>query len=86
MQTAITSRCACGCCQPMVTERESMCCQKLEEIVTLLVGDPVPACITQHLDFANACLNRAVLTIPYLGHCHHHGTSDIPADENMQIT
>ena len=49
----------------------------------LLVGDPVPACITQRPAFTNACLvDTVVLTIAYHGHRHRYGTSDIPADEN----
>ena len=48
----------------------------------LLVGNPVPASITHHLAFTNACLDTVVLTIAYHGHRHHYGTSDIPANEN----
>ena len=48
----------------------------------LLVGDPIPACITQRPAFTNACLDTVVLTIAYHGHQHRYGTSDIPVDEN----
>ena len=66
----------------MPTPRESVCCQKIDEMKALLVGDPVPACITQRPAFTKACLDTVVLTIAYHGHRHRYGTSDIPADEN----
>ena len=75
-------RCTCNFCQPMPTARESICCQELGNIRDLLIGDPVPACITLHTDFNSACLCRAVLLIAYHGHRHHYGTSDVPTDEN----
>ena len=49
---------------------------------SLLIGDPVPPCITQHLSFTSACLDTVVLNIAYHGHRYHYGASDIPADEN----
>ena len=39
-------RCLCGCCQTMSTSRESVCCQEIDEMKALFVGDPVPACVT----------------------------------------
>ena len=75
-------RCQCGCCQPMPTARESICCQEIDNMRVLLDGDPVPACITQHPDFQSACLCRAVLIIAYHSHRYRYGTGDIPSDEN----
>ena len=49
---------------------------------SLLIGDPVPPCITQHPSFTSACLDTVVLSIAYHGHRYHYGASDIPADEN----
>jgi len=66
----------------MPTARESVCCQEIDNIRVLLVGDPVPACITLHADFNSACLCTAVLLIASHGHWHHYGTSDFPTDEN----
>ncbi|XP_065899014.1 uncharacterized protein [Dysidea avara] len=80
-----TNWCTFYHCQPMPTARESVCCQEIDEIKGLLVGDPVPVCITQHMDFANACLCRVVLLIASHGHRHHYGTSDIPAEENRKF-
>ena len=69
----------------MPMARESICCQEIDNIRALLVDDPVPACITQHLDFQSACLCRAVLTIAYLLHRFRYGMGDIPTDENRLI-
>ena len=41
-------RCICGNCQPMATSRESLCCQEVEQMLSLLDGDTLPSCITQH--------------------------------------
>ena len=75
-------RCKCGHCQPMPTVKKCVCCQEIDKIKVLLVGDPVPACITQHLEFSSVFLCRTVLTIAGHGHQHRYGTSSIPTDEN----
>ena len=56
------ARCKCDYCQTTV------CCQEIDEMKALLVGDLVAACITQHPTFTNACLDTVVLTIAYHGH------------------
>jgi len=40
----------CNFCHSMPTSCESICCQELDNIRDLLVGDPVPAYITRHTD------------------------------------
>ena len=69
----------------MPTARESLCCKEVEKMVALLNGDPPPACITQHPDFGNVCLCRAVLTVSLHSHRYHYGASDVPTDENRYI-
>jgi len=69
----------------MNTERESICCSEVEELVQLLdeiETESRPQCITQHTDFTNVCLCRAVLTVSLYSHRHRYGTSDVPTDEN----
>ena len=63
-------------------ESACVCCQEIDKIKALLVGDPIPACITHHPEFSSACLCRTVLTIAGHGHRHRYGTSSIPTDEN----
>ena len=36
--------------------QESVCCQEIDKIKALLVGDPIPACITHHPEFSSACV------------------------------
>ena len=67
--------------QSLPPARESVCCQEIDKIKDLLVGDPVPLCITLHMEFPNACLSRVVLLIVSHSHRHHYGTDDILADE-----
>ena len=66
----------------MSTACKSICCKESKELAALLVGDPAPTCITQHLEFHNACLCRTVLIIALHSHRHHHGESDVPTDEH----
>ena len=47
----------------MPTARECVCCQEIDKIKALLVGDPIPACITHHPEFSSACLCRTVLAM-----------------------
>ena len=42
-------------------------------------------CVTQHADFATVCLCRAVLLVSLHSHCYHHGSSDVPGDENRLL-
>ena len=76
--------CACCHCHSVVmnTETESICCSKGHQLVQLLDNtESRPQCITQHADFNNVCLCRAVLTVSY-SHRHRFGTSDAPTDED----
>ena len=46
-------------------QRESICCYDIEEIKSLIEDfhlEMRPSCITQHADFSNVCLCKAVLT------------------------
>jgi len=43
-------RCTYNFCYSMLTARESICCQELDNIRDLLIGDPVPACTIMHTD------------------------------------
>ena len=52
--------------QPMPKAKERVFYQEINKINVLLVGDPTPVCITQHLEFSSACLCRTVLTIAYV--------------------
>ena len=54
----------------------------MTDLLAELVLDARPPCITEHPDFANVCLCRAVLTVSMHGHRYHYGASDIPMDEN----
>ena len=74
-----------GCCKPMSTQRESICCHDIEETKSLIDDSHIemlPSYITQHADFSNVCLCRAVLTETLYGHRHQYGSADVPADEN----
>lgn len=69
----------------MSTQRESICCNEVDKIRELLEDsalDARPPCITEHTDFTNVCLCRAVLTVSLHSHRYHYGTSDVPTDEN----
>ena len=46
----------------MPTAQECVCCQEINKI-TLLVGDSIPAGITQHAEFSSVCLCRTVLAM-----------------------
>ena len=54
-------------------------------MVALIAGDPPPPCITQHPDFTNVCLCRAVLTVAFHSHRFYYETSDVPTDENRYV-
>ena len=70
----------------MNSEKESICCQEISEMVQLLVeGNVRPECITEHQDFSNICLCRAVLTVALYSHRHRYGTGDIPTDANRYV-
>ena len=70
----------------MNSEKESICCQEIAEMVQLLdEGDVRPECITEHQDFSNICLCRAVLTVALYSHRHRYGTGDIPTDANRYV-
>ena len=77
----VLSRCLCGHCWPIDTVQESVCCNEIDNINDLLVGDPLPSC-TAYPEFAKACLNRMVLNIAFHAYRHHYGISDVPSDEN----
>ena len=76
----------CGQCQPMLTAQESVCCQEVDKVRDLLVGDPArsiqPWFASRFTDFAKACLCRVILSIASHCHRHHYGTDDMPANEN----
>ena len=70
----------------MNSEKESICCQEIAEMVQLLdEGNVPPECITEHQDFSNICLCRAVLTVALYNHRHWYGTGDIPTDANRYV-
>ena len=48
-------------------------------------GNVLPECITEHQDFSNICLCRAVLTVALYSHRHRYGTGDIPTDANRYV-
>ena len=66
----------------MPTQRESIFCNEIDNIRADPTLHTYPPCITEHRDFANVCLCRAVLTVSLHGHRFHYGTSDVPTDEN----
>ena len=57
--------CTCNFCHSMPTARDSISCQELDNIRNLLVGDPVPACITLHTDLNSVCLSQSCI-VDYL--------------------
>ena len=64
-------RCMCGQCSVMNTERESICCKEIEQLIQLLDGMETvirPDCNTEHVDFSTVCLIRAVLTVALYNH------------------
>lgn len=77
-------RCTCGHCVVTSTERESICCNEIEQFVELLDDEETtrPQCIVHHVGFRDVCLSRPVLTVALYSHRHRYGTSDIPTDEN----
>ena len=75
----------------MSTERELICCNKIEQLIQLLdaVVDGVetetesrPECIICHAGFRDVYLSRVVLTVSLYSHRHQYGTSDILTNEN----
>ncbi|XP_065900520.1 P2X purinoceptor 7-like isoform X1 [Dysidea avara] len=80
--------CRCGHCIVMATQRESICCKEIEQINSLLEGDGLavrPVCISEHADFSNVCLCRAVLMVTLHSHRYHYGSADEPVDENRKF-
>ena len=73
----------------MPTQRESICCQEIEEMKHL-VEDPCledqPSCITQHADFNHVCLCRTVLTVSFYAHLHRYEDVEVPDDENRYVS
>ena len=72
----------------MSTHRESICCKELEQTLFILEDSgPAthPVCVTQHTDFATVCLCRTVLLVSLHSHRYHHGSSDVPDDENRLL-
>ena len=68
----------------MPTQSESICCQEIEQINSLL-EDPciAEAWITRHTDFSSVCLCRTVLTVSLFAHLHRYeSAAEVPADEN----
>uniref|UniRef100_A0A672GRD5 P2X purinoreceptor 7 intracellular domain-containing protein n=1 Tax=Salarias fasciatus TaxID=181472 RepID=A0A672GRD5_SALFA len=50
--------CLCGCCLPMATERESVCCKENGCSLYFIIDLP---CITAHPNFQAVCINPDVL-------------------------
>ena len=80
-------RCTCGNCKAMPTQRESICCQEIEQINSLLedpcIVEARPSCITRHTDFSSVCLCRTVLTVSLFAHLHRYeSAAEVPAGEN----
>ena len=73
----------------MPTQRESICCQEIEELKRL-VEDPCledqPFFITQHADFNHVCLCRTVLTVSLYAHLHRYEDVEVPDDENRYVS
>ena len=69
----------------MLTQRELICCQKIEELKHLVeypcLEDQI-SCITQHADFNHVCSRRIVLTISLYTHLHRSKDVEVPDDEN----
>ena len=65
-------RCKCGCCNAISKQSESVCFfHDIEEIKSLIDDSHLvmrPSRITQHADFSNICLCRAVSTVSLYGH------------------
>ena len=78
-------RCKCGHCSAMNSGKESICCEEIAEIVHLLWRRCHLECITEHQDFSNVCLCRAVLTVALCSHHHRYGTGNIPTDANRYV-
>ena len=69
----------------MPTQRELVCCHKMEHIKCLVENPHLeiyPSCIIQHADFNHVCLCRTVLTVSLHPHLHHYESVD---DENRYI-
>jgi len=69
----------------MDIERESICCQEIEQNNLLLQDDDLavwPVRITVHSDFCSVCLCRAVLMVTLHSHQYHYGNVDEPVNEN----
>ena len=68
-------------------QRESICCQEIEQINSLLedpcIMEAHSSCITRHTDFSSVYLCRTVLTVSLYAHLHRHvSAAEVPADEN----
>ncbi|XP_062588587.1 uncharacterized protein LOC134274751 [Saccostrea cucullata] len=57
--------CNCGRCPPMTTIAESVCCQEIPQVMTVLEEDPGKPCITEHNGFQPVCLHPSVLRTAY---------------------
>ena len=70
----------------MNSEKESICCKEIAEMIQLLdEGDVRPECITELQDFSYVYLCRAVLTVSLYSHRNQYGTGDIPTDANRCV-
>ena len=71
-----------------IAQRDSISCKELGQIMTILEECETAShseCVTQHTDFAIVCLCRTVLLVSLHSHRHHHGSSDVPDDENRLL-
>jgi len=53
--------------------------------MSILDPPTCPECVTQHSEFGTVCLCQIVLLVSLHSHRYHHGSSDVPDDENRYI-
>ncbi|XP_069119754.1 uncharacterized protein [Argopecten irradians] len=75
-----TDWCTCQCYSQISTERESVCCQEIAEIRTMLEEYPGDQCISTTQGFQSVFLDLQVLRTAYYGYRQHHG--DIEGESN----
>ena len=72
----------------MSMQRKSICFTELKQTMAILEECNTlthSEFVTQYINFATVCLCRAVLLVCLHSHRYHHGSSDVPDDENMLL-
>ena len=78
------NRCTCGKCVVMPTARECICCEEINQVVTVKNEETVQ-CITDHPGFRPICLDMHVLRVAYYQYRQQYGERPEQANEYVTI-